>query len=166
MADQDEQKTEVPVAEEAVDAEIEDLKNKILRLQADFDNYRKRTTRARADSADETRRDTVAAFLPVYDHFLRALQQAEQSPELLPFLSGFEMILQQMDQTFAQLGMELIDARTGAAFDPNVHEATGMIPPGDDSQPDTIAQELQKGFTYKGLVVRPARVLVFSAATA
>ena len=136
----DEQKTEEPGTEDAVDAEIEDLKNKILRLQADFDNYRKRTSRARADAADETRRDTVGAFLPVYDHFLRALQQAEQSPELLPFLSGFEMILQQMEQTFTQLGLEPIPAQSGMPFDPNVHEATGMVPAGDGTEPETVAQ--------------------------
>jgi molecular chaperone GrpE len=141
-------------------AEVEDLKNKILRLQADFDNYRRRTQRVRAEAADDAKREVLMAFLPVYDNFVRALEQAEQSPELLPFLKGFELIQQNMEQMFADLGLESIPAAAGTAFDPNVHDAAGMLP-GTDETIDTIAQELQRGFIHKNLVVRPARVLVY-----
>lgn len=152
-----------PPSEDAGDrcaAEVEDLKNKILRLQADFDNYRRRTTRVRADASDEAKREVLAAFLPLYDNFVRALEHAEESPELLPFLEGFEMIRQNMEQTFADLGFEGIPASPGTAFNPNVHDAAGTLP-GSEENLDTIAQELQRGFKHKNLVVRPARVLVY-----
>lgn len=145
-----------------VEAEIAELKNKLLRLHADFDNYRKRMGRARAESADECRTDMFGRLLPIYDNLYRALDHAQQTPEILAFLSGFEMIRQQFAEFFTQMGVEEIQARPGTPFDPNVHEASGMVAAQDPSQEGTIASELEKGYTYKGNLLRPARVLVFA----
>lgn len=149
---------------ETVGAEIDDLKNKILRLQADFDNFRKRSSRVRGEAAEDTRREMFSQFLGVYDNFMRALDQAESSPELRPFLDGFELIRQQFEQVFGQQGLESIPAGIGESFDPNVHEAMGMMPPGMEGEPGTIGHLVQSGFTYKGQVVRPAKVMVFPGA--
>jgi molecular chaperone GrpE len=143
------------------DAPVQELRNKILRLQADFDNYRRRTARTRADAAADTRREMLAALLPVYDNFMHALLHAEEAPELMPFLSGFEMIRQQLEQFFVQQGFEPIAANPGDEFDPNVHEAAGTLRDESGALPaGSIARELQRGYLYKGILVRPARVFV------
>ena len=146
----------VPVAGAVAD----DLRNKLLRLQADFDNYRRRTQRVRAEAVDDTKREVLGALLGVYDNLLRALEQAEANQELMPFLSGFEMIQRQCADFLAAQGLEEIPATDDTEFDPAVHEATGMMPLEEGQAPNTIARELQKGFTYKGMCVRPSRVLV------
>lgn len=138
-----------------------DAQTKLVRLQADFDNFRKRATRQRGEAADDQKRQMLTALLPIYDNFGRALDQAEQLPDLKPFLTGFEMISQQLDQFLRDQGLEIIPAETGTTFDPNLHEATGIVPPDEGMDEGTVARELQKGFTHKSFVVRPARVLVY-----
>jgi molecular chaperone GrpE len=137
------------------------LNAKIVRLQADFENFKKRTSRARSEAADDQKRELFTSLLPIYDNFQRALDQAEQLPELKPFLTGFEMIAMQFEQFFADQGFEQINAEPGTAFDPNQHEATGMLPPDSAEMDGTVAQVLQRGFQHKGFIVRPARVLVY-----
>lgn len=171
MAEQDEvkeqdQETGQKQPEElttAADAVVDDLRNKLLRLQADFDNFRRRTQRARAETVDETKREVLGALLSVYDNLLRALEQAESNQDLMPFLSGFELIQRQFADFLISQGLEEIPATDDTEFDPTVHEAAGMMPLEEGQGPNTIAKELQKGFTYKGMCVRPARVLVRSA---
>ena len=152
---------ESPQVVPSTDGQVQELRNKILRLQADFENYRKRTARTRADAADDTRRDMFAALVPVYDNFMHALLHAEETPELMPFLNGFEMIRQQLEQFFAQQGFEPVAANPGDVFDPNVHEAAGTLrADAGDLPAGSIARELQRGYLYKGILVRPARVFV------
>jgi molecular chaperone GrpE len=146
---------------DAVELALADLTNKFVRLQADFENYRKRTARARADAADDARRELFAALLPVYDNFLRALDHAEENPESRPFVEGFELIAQQFSQFLQQQGLQEIAAAPGMAFDPKFHEATGTLPAPGANSSGAIADELQKGFTFGGIVVRPAKVLVY-----
>lgn len=139
--------------------ELEKLKTKLLHLRADFDNYKKRTTRSRGEASEETRREVLAALLPIYDNFERALTQAESMPELLPFLNGFELIMQQLNDFLRNQGLEEIPAESGTPFDPNVHDATGVIPV-EGQPPNEVAHLQQKGYTYKGQIVRPASVMV------
>lgn len=150
--------------EQPVDVPTADpLQTKLVRLQADFDNFRKRTVRQRGEAADEAKRDVITALLPLYDNFVRALDNAEQHPDLKPFLNGFELMLSQFDQFFKQQGLEEIPAEPGEPFDPTLHEATAMAPPESPEAEGTVAQKFQKGFVHKGSVVRPAQVMVFSA---
>ncbi|MGI8907506.1 MAG: nucleotide exchange factor GrpE [Candidatus Sumerlaeaceae bacterium] len=134
---------------------------KLLRLQADFDNFRRRNASAKQEARDEARRELLDSLLPIYDNFLRAIEHADIEEDYSPFLSGIHGIRQQFEDFFRRQGMEWIDAEPGALFDPNLHEATGALP-GTPEQDHTIAKELQKGFSHKGQVVRPSKVLVYT----
>jgi molecular chaperone GrpE len=139
----------------------EELQQKLLRLRADFDNYRRRVLESRTSAADDAKREFMAAFLPVYDALLLALDKAHRSPELDPYLAGFDMIRQQFETFCEQQGFKEIAAEPGMPFDPHVHEATATTPPDEDSSSGTIAQEIRKGFAYGDVLVRPTRVVVY-----
>jgi molecular chaperone GrpE len=139
-----------------------DANQKLLRLQADFENFRRRNATVRQEARDEARREMLEALLPVYDNFLRAIEHAADEEDYSQFMSGIHGIRQQFEQFFKAQGLEPIPAETGQEFDPNLHEATGALP-GSPEQDHTIAKELQRGFTHKGQVVRTAKVLVYTA---
>jgi molecular chaperone GrpE len=155
-----EQTAQVQDIEESV---VPTQNQQLLRLQADFDNFRRRNASARQDARDEARRELLEQLLPIYDNFLRAIEHAEDAEDYSPFLQGIRGMRQQFEDFFRRQGMEEISAEPGVAFDPNLHEATGALP-GSPEQDHTIAKELQKGFTHKGQVVRTAKVLVYTAA--
>jgi molecular chaperone GrpE len=138
-----------------------DLMNKLVRLQADFDNFRKRSLAGRAEARDEARKEILLDLLPIYDNFLRAMDHAEEMEDYGSLRTGIDSILQQMREFFNRQNLREIDAQAGTEFDPNLHEAVGVVP-GDADKHHTIAQEVQKGFELNGNVVRPARVLVYS----
>lgn len=137
-----------------------DLMNKLMRLQADFDNYRKRTATGRSEARDEARRELLLELLPIYDNFLRALGHAEEVEDYGSLRAGIQGILQQMQEFFNRQGLQEIPSETGADFDPNRHDAVGTVQGTPDTH-NTIAQEVLKGFELNGNVVRPAQVLVF-----
>lgn len=137
-----------------------DLTNKLLRLQADFDNFRKRSLAGRAEAREEARRELLLDLLPVYDNFLRAMDHAAEMEDYGSLRTGLDGILQQMREFFNRHNCREVDSQPGAAFDPNLHEAVGMVP-GDGENQNTVAQEVQKGFELNGTVIRPARVLVY-----
>lgn len=138
-----------------------DLTNKLMRLQADFDNFRKRSLAGRAEAREEARREVLLDLLPIYDNFLRAMDHAAEVEDYGSLRGGIEGIMQQMHEFFKRQNLVAISSEPGVDFDPNLHEAVGMVPGDADSQ-NTVAQEVQKGFVLNGSVLRPARVLVFS----
>lgn len=140
---------------------VNDASNKLMRLQADFDNYRRRTATSRQEGRDEARREMLLGLLPIFDNFLRALAHAREEGSDPGLVSGIDGIRLQFEDFFRREGLETIAAEPGSQFDPNLHDATGAIP-GEDVEPNTIARELLKGFMYKGQVLRPAQVLVFA----
>lgn len=140
--------------------EVAILQSMLVRLQADFDNFRKRNASLRQETRDETKKEVLAVFLPIYDNFCRALQAADQDNEQSALRQGLEGIFRQLEDGLYGQGLEVIPAESGTDFDPELHEATGTVP-GDKEQTNTIAQELIKGFAYKGTVVRPSQVLVY-----
>jgi len=140
-----------------------DAANKLLRLQADFENYRRRNASSRQEGRDEARREMLLSLLPIYDNFLRALQHATDNQAPSNFIAGIEGIRMQFEELFRREGVEAIPSDTGSEFDPNLHEAMGTIP-GANGEPNTIAQEITRGFIYKAQVLRPAQVLVYAEA--
>ena len=133
--------------EEAVRDYLDDLR----RLQADFDNYRKRMMRDQASIAERAKADVIGSLLPVLDNFERALEHAESD-------SGIEMIFNELLQILQGQGLEEIPAK-GNAFDPNVHEAV-MSNDSDDVSEPTVSEVFRTGYSFKGAVVRPAMVVV------
>ena len=140
----------VPSAEEALIP-----KEQFLRLAAEYDNYRKRTAREKENLWTEAKADTVQAFLPVYDNLERALKQ-DTADEA--YKKGVEMIMAQMKEVFAKLGVTEIEAK-GQPFDPNLHNAVMHIED-ENLGENTVAQVFQAGFMLGEKVIRFAMVQV------
>ena len=146
-----------------VEAERADLLDQLSRRQADFDNYRKRTERERQDTYHRMVGDVVGRLLPVLDNLRRALdteasQQAGESEEFRHFLQGVELIYKQLTDVLESLGLQPVPA-VGQRFDPHVHEAV-ITEQTEDYEPDTVIQELVRGYRLGDKLLRPAVVKV------
>lgn len=136
----------------------DELNDRLKRLQADFDNFRRRTRQEKEDLSGIVTEGILLQMLPVIDNFERAL--AAPLTDAVTLKSGVEMIFRQLTAAFEQLGLTPITAM-GETFDPQYHEAVMRME--DPDQPDgMIVQELQKGYTVRGKVIRPSMVKVIS----
>ncbi len=144
-------------------AERQDLREVLARRQADFENSRKRMERERSETYQRVVVDVVGQLLPVIDNLRRALEteasvKASESEEFRHFLHGVELISKQLDAVLERLGVEPV-ATLGRAFDPHMHEAIATEPT-DDVAPDTVVQEVQRGYRVGERLIRPAMVKV------
>jgi molecular chaperone GrpE len=139
-----------------IKAERDTLLDRLARLQAEFENARKRAAREQQDFRDFATADAIKTLLPVFDSFERALQApANQVNE---FRSGIELIYKQLQDALAKLGIRPVPAK-GEVFDPHVHEAIEMVETTD--VPDHhVIDELQRGYKLKDRLLRPAMVRV------
>ena len=135
-----------------------ELQDRVLRLQAEFDNFRKRTERERMEFAEYAGEQTVRALLPILDDFERALKAATPGGAGDEFVRGIELIYNRLSDTLKKQGLEPITA-TGARFDPHQHEAIGRLET-NEHEDNTVVQEFQRGYNYKGRLLRPAMVQV------
>jgi molecular chaperone GrpE len=140
---------------EQMKAERDQLLDRLARLQAEFENARKREARERAEYRDYSTGNVVEQFLPVLDHFHLALQ-AEGSAEQLR--SGVELIVKQMEDALRNLGVQPVES-VGTQFDPRVHEALGSVETAEvpDQQ---VLEEIRRGYKIKDRLLRPALVRV------
>ncbi|MBP5662122.1 MAG: nucleotide exchange factor GrpE [Clostridia bacterium] len=129
------------------------------RIQADFDNYRKRNIALRADALADGKADAVKAFLPVIDNLERALETERQNGTEGSLMEGLELVLKQMTQVLKDLGVEEIDA-LGKPFDPECHNAVMQTPCGEGQKPGEIAAVFAKGYRLGNKVLRYAMVQV------
>lgn len=143
---------------ESLKAALEEKDNRVKRLQADFENFRRRTSKEREELANVVTQDLLKSMLPILDNFDRAMAAEQKDNE--SFQKGVEMIYTQLNETLKNAGLELIDT-AGQKFDPNFHQAVMRVE-NPDLEDDTIAQELQKGYIVKGRVIRPSMVQVVS----
>ncbi len=143
---------------ESLKAALEEKDNRVKRLQADFENFRRRTSKEREELANVVTQDLLKSMLPILDNFDRAMAAEQKDNE--SFQKGVEMIYTQLHETLKNAGLELIDT-AGQKFDPNFHQAVMRVE-NPDLEDDTIAQELQKGYIVKGRVIRPSMVQVVS----
>ncbi|MGA2813497.1 MAG: nucleotide exchange factor GrpE [Candidatus Acidiferrum sp.] len=138
-------------------SELEEMRQTLLRRQADFDNYRKRIERERADDSKRTTGRLIEALLPILDNFEQALA-AHREPEYASYQKGFELIHKQLLESITKLGAERIDP-LGRPFDPHTHQAMDRTETSE--YPDgTILQVFQPGYVFHGRVLRPAMVRV------
>ncbi len=142
------------VAEE----KITELNNKILRLQADFDNFRRRTAQDKQQLSGFITAGVVEKFLRVLDNFERAEASAEKTADLESMLTGMKQIRRQFDVVFKELGVEEIAAE-GQKFDPNMHEDV-MQAQDASKEDDTVALVLEKGYRLSDRVIRHSKVSV------
>jgi molecular chaperone GrpE len=151
---------EVPVSREEheqLKAERDQLLDRLARLQAEFDNARKREARERTEFRDYALVSTVEQFLPVLDNFQLALR-ADGSAEQLR--AGVELIVRQMEEVLRSLGVRPV-ATQDALFDPRLHEALEMVER-EDMPDHQIMEEVRRGYTLRDRLLRPALVRVAS----
>lgn len=138
-----------------LEQQIEDLTDRLKRNMAEFDNFRKRTEKEKSSMYIIGAKDIIEKILPVVDNFERGLAQATEGD---PFAEGMEKIYKQLTTTLEGLGVEPIEA-VDKEFNPDLHNAVMHVE--DESVGDNIiVEELQKGYTYKGFVVRHSMVKV------
>ena len=136
-----------------------ELQNALLRLAAEFDNSRKRIERERAELIEYASADALKALLPVVDDFERALKNhAALHGKGAEFVKGIELIYQRMVDVLTKLGLQPIEAQS-KVFDPNLHHAIEMVHDEQYEEP-TVIDELQRGYTLKGRLLRPSMVRV------
>jgi molecular chaperone GrpE (heat shock protein) len=145
------------------EAEVKELRDALARRQADFENYRKRMERERAETYNRVVADIAAKLLPVLDNLKRALEteasvEAAESDEFRHFLSGVDLIHKQLNGVLDALGVKPVLSE-GEQFNPHVHEAV-VTEQTDDYEPDTVMQEIVRGFTIGDKLIRPALVKV------
>jgi molecular chaperone GrpE len=135
--------------------ERDELRDLLLRRQAEFDNFRKRTERDRIEQSQYASMDVVGELVPVLDDFERALGADATSPE---YAKGIQMIYQRMAESLKKTGLEPIDA-VGKTFDPHQHQAIERVETNDSAE-NTVIGEFQRGYNFKGKLLRPSMVRV------
>lgn len=142
-------------AEQKLEKELLEQKDKYLRLMAEYDNFRKRSAKERLELSTNAKGDALAEILPVFDNFERALN-AETTDE--SYKQGVSMIFKQMGDVLGKLGVEVIDP-TGKEFDPNVANAVNQIEDPELGE-NIVAQTFQKGYKIGDKIIRYAMVVV------
>ena len=140
-------------------AEIGDLSERLLRLQADFENFRKRAQREKDEARQFANQSLIEKQLPILDNFEMALAAAKDADPALR--DGVQMIYDQLLGILRDSGVETIDA-TGEDFDPNLHEAISQQQT-TEAEPGTVVEQVQRGYRLHERLVRPARVVVAKA---
>ncbi|AVQ99419.1 nucleotide exchange factor GrpE [Oceanobacillus sp. M65] len=137
--------------------EKDEVYGRFLRLQAEFDNFKKRTQKQKEADRKYKSQDLVNDLLPAVDNFERALQ-VESSEENAGLVEGITMVYRQLKDALKSAGVEEIET-TGKEFDPNLHHAVMQIEDAE-LEANTVVEELQKGYMLKDRVIRPAMVKV------
>src|SRR5580698_8457526 len=136
--------------------EKNELTDRLLRRQAEFDNFRRRAEKERADVLEYANTETVRSILPILDDFERALKvECTGNKE---YVRGMELIHQRLSDALKKLGLEPISAK-GLTFDPHIHHAVEMSET-DQVEDHTILEEYQRGYNFRGRLLRPAMVKV------
>ena len=153
------EKTEEKDPLAAAQEEIEQLKDKYLRSVAEFDNYRKRTLKEKAELILNGSEKAVQAILPVIDDMERAIANAEKTEEVEVLREGMKLIYQKTNKILESLGVKKIDTED-ADFDTNFHEAVAMVPGMGDDKKGKVLDCVQTGYTLNDKVIRHAKVAV------
>jgi len=152
------QEQEAPGELEKTRSELEETKNKLLHLAADFENYKRQAVRRESESKERAVKNVLSDLLPVLDNFERAVHASSSSQDVQNLKVGVEFILQQLHEVLRSHGVEPIEA-AGKKFDPQFHEAQEEVP-SEEHESGTILDETQKGYRYKDQVLRPTIVKV------
>lgn len=144
-----------------IEEQLREATDRHLRLAAEFDNFRKRVARERLELVDRAQAGLVIKLLDVLDDVDR-IAASEPSTPAPALLEATQLVDKKLRKELEAAGLERIDP-LGLAFDPAEHEAVSVIPPERPEQDHTVAQTFQVGYRFKGSLVRPARVLVYSS---
>ncbi|HIC04163.1 MAG TPA: nucleotide exchange factor GrpE [Nitrospirales bacterium] len=149
---------EQPSAQTALETELQETRDKHLRLAAEFENFKKRTTRERSESIKFSNERILNDFLSIVDNLDRALQHAKEGSEGESLVQGVELVHKQCTDLLARFNVTAVDA-VGAQFDPVVHQAVSQVET-DEHPENTVADEFQRGYRLHDRLLRPALVTV------
>lgn len=159
--------TAAPGLEEALAAQTEEakrLQDRLLRLQAEFENFKKRMAREKVEFLKFANESLLLEFLPVLDNLDRALVSARAEASFASLVSGVEMIVRLFRSTLEKYGVTPMEA-AGQPFDPSLHQAVAQLKSSDGSE-NHVVDEIQKGYFLEGRVLRAAMVRVSRAGSA
>lgn len=140
-------------------AELEELRDRYLRLAAEYDNYRKRTERERSEASARAQSQLVKKLLDAVDDLERVADYTEETTTVGALLEGVQMVERKLLRALETAGLERLEAH-GAPFDPNEHEALMTSATESPHEDDTVGEVFQKGYRFQGHLLRPARVQV------
>lgn len=139
--------------------EYEELNKQYLRLAADFENYKRRMTKERADSVAYGNEELIKEMLNVLDNLQRALEHTEDQKDAKPVIDGVKLVQKQFISTLEKFGVQPIDASKGKEFDPMLHQAIEQVE-SDEIAPGLVLSEMLTGYKLKDRLLRPALVIV------
>jgi len=155
----DEAQTEPEVEEKSSESGATELKDQLMRLAADFENFKKRTRREKEDIRKFANEKLLKDILPALDNLNRALAHVQDRDN--PLVQGIEMVAKQFLDILDGYGVTSVDSK-GKPFDPAIHDAMGQTP-SEEFEPGCIANEFEKGYLIHGRLLRPAKVIVATA---
>lgn len=135
-----------------------ELKDKYLRLYAEFDNFKRRTVKEKLDLMRTAAQDTMTALLPVLDDFDRAKKNAEDDKTTEVFTEGIQLVYQKLYSVLSQKGLEPMES-TGESFDPELHEAVTEIPAPSEDMKGKVIDTIEKGYKLGDKIIRHAKVV-------
>ena len=141
-----------------VKQERDEIRDKYLRMMAEFENFKKRNVRERMELLNTAAQDTLTALLPVIDDFDRALNLPEEQRNSPAFQDGIQLVYQKLTNTLKQRGLEVMETN-GQEFDPELHEALTEIPAPTADLKGKIVDTIERGYTLKGKIIRHAKVV-------
>ena len=153
------EKVEEQSMEDQLNEALQNEKDKFLRLFAEFENYKKRTSKERLDLFKTASQDVMVALLPVLDDFDRAYQEISKSKEK-ELLKGVELISNKLKDTLKNKGLELIDVKSGDVFNADDHEAITQIPAPSEDLKGKIIDVIEKGYKLGDKVIRFPKVVI------
>jgi len=146
-------------AEEKLQAEVQQLNDKYLRLYAEFDNYKRRTQKERVELLQTAGKDVIVSLLPVLDDFDRALKAMETAADVAPVKEGILLVSTKLKNTLSQKGLKDVES-INQPFDTDFHEAITNIPAPTEDLKGKVIDEVEKGYTLNDNVIRFAKVVV------
>jgi len=146
-------------AEEKLQAEVQQLNDKYLRLYAEFDNYKRRTQKERVELLQTAGKDVIVSMLPVLDDFDRALKAMETAADLTPVKEGVNLVHHKIKNILGQKGLKEVES-INKDFDTDFHEAITNIPAPSEDLKGKVIDEVEKGYTLNDNVIRFAKVVV------
>ncbi len=150
--------TKLEVIVKQLEQEVVDLKDKLLRKAAEFENYKRRTENDQINLLTFAAESFIQKLLPVIDDFERSLGHIDDAEDINAIKQGLKLIYDKLMKVFEEQGVKKIEA-VGNPFDVDYHEAL-MQRPDDSVEPHTVIDEIEKGYTYKDKVIRHAKVIV------
>ncbi len=138
--------------------EIEELKDKYLRTLAEMENMKKRLEKEKKEAVEYANESLLKEILPFIDNIERAISHANENSKIEDFIKGIEMTLNNLLKSLEKFGVKQIEAKN-KPFDPNYHEAMDVVET-EEVEPNTVVEEIQKGYILKNRVIRPSLVTV------